>query len=58
MWECLKVIHLTFWESPEHPGSLANLSELTNRTNVTIAAKKFQQADEFLRHALEAHLTA
>ena len=58
MWECLKVIYLTFWESPEHPGSLANISKLTNRTNVTIAAKKFQQADEFLRHALEAHLTA
>ena len=58
MWECLKVIYLTFWESPEHPGSLAYLSKLTNRTNVTIAAKKFQQADEFLRHALEAYLTA
>lgn len=57
-WECLKVIYLTFWESPEHPGSLAHFSKLTNRSNVTIAAKKFQQADEFLRHALEAHLTA
>ena len=27
-WECLKVIYLTFWESPQHPGSLAHLSNL------------------------------
>ena len=57
-WECVKVIFLTFWKSADHPGSLAHLATVVNRTGVTIAAKKFQQADEFLMHALEAHLTA
>ena len=57
-WECLKVIFLIFWESHDFPGSLAHLSKLINRSGVTAAAKKFQQSDEFLKHALEAHLTA
>ena len=57
-WECLKVIYLTFWESPQHLGSLTHLSNLINRSNVTIAVKHFQQADEFIKHALETHLTA
>lgn len=57
-WECLKVIFLIFWESPDHPGSLAHLSKLVKHGGVTVAAKKCQQADEFLRHAVEAHLSA
>ena len=57
-WECVKVIFLTFWKSADHPSSLAHLATVVNRTGVTVAAKKFQQADEFLMHALEAHLTA
>ena len=39
-------------------GSLAHLNKLVDRSSVTAAAKKFQQADEFLRHTVEAHLTA
>ena len=57
-WECLKVIFLTFWETPDHLGSLAHLNKLVNRSSVTAAAKKFQQAGEFVRHTVEAHLTA
>ena len=51
-WECVKVIFLTFWKSADHPGSLAHLATVVNHTGVTVAAKKFQQADEFLMHAL------
>ena len=37
---------------------MAHLSKLINRSGVAAAAQKFQQSDEFLKHALEAHLTA
>ena len=56
-WQCLKVIFLIFWKSHDYLGSLVNLSKLINRNGVTAAAK-IQQSDEFLKHALEAHLTA
>lgn len=58
LWECLKVIFLLFWDTPDNPSSLSHLHSIVNRSSVTPDAKRFQQADEFLEHALQAHLSA
>ena len=57
LWECLKVIFM-FWDTSENPASLAFVHNIVSRTKVTCDAKRFQQADEFLQHALNAHLIA
>eukprot|EP00118_Oscarella_pearsei_P012703 m.95669 g.95669 ORF g.95669 m.95669 type:complete len:849 (+) comp36860_c0_seq1:177-2723(+) len=57
-WECLKVLFMFLWQTPNQAGSLAHLREVVNRTGVTIKAKDFQQSDEFLNNALDAHLAA
>ena len=57
-WECLKVIFLLFGGSSDQPGSLAQLRDTVKRRTVTSDAKVFQQGDEFVQNALDAHLIA
>ena len=57
-WECLKVIFLLSWGSSDQPGPLAQLRDNVKRRTVTSDAKVFQQGDEFLQNALDAHLIA
>ena len=58
LWECLKTIIETFWGSVTIPGSMCNLREKINRTQLDKTAKTFSIADEFVVHALKAHLLA
>ena len=58
LWECLKTVIETFWESVTTSGSIYNLRERVNRTQLDKNAKVFSVADEFVIHALKAHLLA
>lgn len=58
LWECLKVIFLTFWGSPAQPGCLSNMKEIVMRQQVDKAVKVFNVGDEFLVHCFKAQLAA
>jgi len=58
LWECLKVIFLTFWGTPAQHGSLSNMRELVRRLQVDKNVKVFNVGDEFIMHAFKAHLAA
>lgn len=58
LWECLKTVVETFWGSITQSGSISNLREKVNRTQLDKTAKTFSIADEFVIHALKAHLLA
>ena len=47
-----------FWGSTTTPGSICNLREKVDRNKLDKHASKFSIADEFVLHALEAHLLA
>ena len=57
MWQCLRVLCQLYWGAENIPGSLAHLRATVGRKNMIKGAKSFKEADEFLHHALEAHLT-
>ena len=54
----MKTVVETFWGSVALSGSLCNLREKVNRTQLDKNAKTFSIADEFVVHALKAHLLA
>lgn len=58
LWECLKVIFLTFWGTPAQHGSLSNMREHVRRLQVDKGVKVFNVGDEFLVHVFKAHLAA
>ena len=58
LWECLKVIIDAFWGSVTTPGSICSLREYIHRVQLDKQAKSFSVADEFVLHALKAHLLA
>lgn len=58
LWECLRVIFLTFWGTPAEHGSLCNVREQIRRNQVDKDVKVFSVGDEFVIHSFKAHLTA
>ena len=58
LWECLKVIFLTFWGSPSQHGTLSNMREHVRRIQVDKGVKVFNVGDEFIIHVFKAHLVA
>lgn len=58
VWECLRVLFVTFWGTPSQPGSLYNIREYINRKQVTKNASVFNVADEFIMHVFKGHLIA
>ena len=54
--EC--VVYQILWSTPAQPGSLCNLREIAQRTQVSKAVELFNAADEFLVHAFKNHLIA
>ena len=58
LWECLKVVYLTFWGTPSEHGSLSNMREHMRRVQVDKGVKMFNVGDEFLLHTFKAHLAA
>ena len=58
LWECLKVIFLTFWGTPAQHGSLSNMRENIRRYQVDKTVKVFSIGDEFVVHVFKAHLFA
>ena len=58
LWECLKTVVEIFWGGVTHSGSICNLREKVNRTQLDKNAKTFSTADEFVIHTLKAHLLA
>ena len=58
LWECLRVIFLTFWSTPAKHGSLCNTREQLRRTQVDKGVKVFSVGDEFLVHTFKGHLAA
>lgn len=58
LWECLRVIFLTFWGTPSQLGSLSNMREYIRRLQVDKQVKIFSVGDEFLIHVFKAHLLA
>ena len=58
LWECLKTVVETFWGSITQSGSICNLRELVNRTQLDKGAKTFSITDEFVIHVLKANLLA
>ena len=48
----------TFWGSVTQSGSICNLRELVNRTQLDKGAKTFSITDEVVIHALKANLLA
>ena len=47
-----------YWGNPSITGSLCHLREYINRLTVDKKAKTFSTADEFVMHALKAHMVA
>lgn len=58
LWECLKVIFISFWGTPAQHGSLSNMREHVRRHQVDKNVKVFSVGDEFLIHVFKAHLLA
>ncbi len=56
LWECLRIVFIMFWGSPSQSGSLSNMREIVRRNQVDKNVKVFNVGDEFLVHALKAHL--
>ena len=58
MWECLRVVLLSYWGNASNPSSLYHLREIIHRYKVDQKGKVFSIADEFLQHCFTAHLLA
>ena len=58
LWECLRVIYMSYWGRASQPGSLCNLREVVRRVQVNKAVKVFSTGDEFLLHCFQSHLLA
>ena len=58
LWECLRVIYVSYWGRPNQIGSLCNLREVVRRVQVDKGVKVFSTGDEFLLHCFQSHLLA
>ena len=58
LWECLRVIYMSYWGRPNQIGSLCNLREVVRRVQVDKGVKVFSTGDEFLLHCFQSHLLA
>ena len=58
LWECLKVIFITFLEPHGNHGSLSSMRDKINRKQVDKGVKVINVGDEFLVHTFKAHLAA
>ena len=58
LWECLRVIYMSYWGRPNHIGSLCNLQEVVRQVQVDKGVKVFSTGDEFLVHCFQSHLLA
>lgn len=56
LWECSRVLCNLYWGAQDIPGSLAHLQAIVDMRGMTKNANKFKETDEFIHHALDAHL--